>query len=137
MGEPLIYSLIAWLVEPSTPAGYVSLIGPMAFAVWIGFFVTMLNLLPIGQLDGGHIIYAMFGKIQHKIAYISLFLLIILSYWWLGWLFWGVLVFVLIRPKHPPTIMDELPLDKKRMAIGYLCIAVFILCFMPVPFSGF
>lgn len=137
LGEPLLFSFIARLVEPSPPEGYIAVINPVAFAAWVGFLVTMLNLLPIGQLDGGHIMYAMFGKNQAKISLVIFLALVVLSFWWLGWVFWAFLLFLLFRGKHPPTVLDEIPLDNKRMAIGYLCIVIFILCFMPIPFSGY
>jgi membrane-associated protease RseP (regulator of RpoE activity) len=136
LGDSLLYTFIAWLVQPSPPDGYIAVMNPVAFAGWVGFLVTMLNLLPIGQLDGGHILYAMFGKVQHKIAYGVLLGLVALSFFWVGWIIWAILGFILIRAKHPPTVLDEIPLDKKRMAIGYLCIIVFILCFIPMPFPG-
>ena len=136
LGKSLLYSFITWLSQPSPPPGYIAMLNPVAFAGWVGFLVTMLNLLPIGQLDGGHIIYAMFGKLQHKVAYFILMALVALSFWWMGWIIWAFLGFIFIKAKHPPTILDEIPLDKKRMALGYLCIIVFILCFMPIPFPN-
>ncbi|MCD6163451.1 MAG: site-2 protease family protein [candidate division Zixibacteria bacterium] len=133
LGDSLLFTLISWLVHPPTPDGYIAVLSQTAFAGWVGFLVTMLNLLPIGQLDGGHVMYAMFGKIQRKIAYAALLALVVLSFYWTGWILWALLGFFLIKPAHPPTVLDEIPLDKRRMAIGYLCIVVFVLCFMPVP----
>ncbi len=137
LGDSLLYSLITHLVQPSPPDGYMAVITPMAFAARVGFLITMLNLLPIGQLDGGHIVYAMFGKFQVKIAYVMIAGLLILSYFWLGWLIWALLSVIIVKPKHPPTVMDEIPLDNKRMIIGFITIAIFILCFIPIPISEF
>ncbi|OQX92798.1 MAG: hypothetical protein B6D58_01040 [candidate division Zixibacteria bacterium 4484_95] len=134
LGDSLLFSFINIIVQPPTPDGYMAVLHPVAFAGWVGFLVTMLNLMPIGQLDGGHILYAMFGKTQHKIARLSFFVLLALSFLWLGWIFWGLFCLILIRANHPPTVMDDIPLDRKRMLIGYICIIVFILCFMPTPF---
>jgi len=133
-GESLIFSGLSALANPDIPQGYIAALHPVAFAGWVGFLVTMLNLLPIGQLDGGHIVYAMFGKIQHRVAYIVIIALVLLSLFWFGWIIWALLGLVLVRPKHPPTVLDNIKLDGKRMAIGYLCLAIFILCFVPVPF---
>jgi membrane-associated protease RseP (regulator of RpoE activity) len=134
LGDSLLFSFINGLVAPSTPSGFMPVLHPVAFAGWVGFLVTMLNLMPIGQLDGGHIVYALFGKIQHKIAYVFLFIILGLSIIWYGWLVWIVLGF-LIKPAHPPTVLDDMPLDRRRKIIGYICIVVFILCFIPAPIS--
>jgi membrane-associated protease RseP (regulator of RpoE activity) len=136
LGDSLLYTFLSKLVAPLPPTGYEIAMGPVAFAGWVGFLVTMLNLLPIGQLDGGHIVYAMFGKAQHKVAYLILLALLVMSWWWWGWIIWAALGFLLIKPKHPPTILDEIPLDRTRMVLGYLCLIVFVLCFMPIPFPG-
>jgi membrane-associated protease RseP (regulator of RpoE activity) len=133
-GDSLLLNGIISLVQPSAPEGFIAVMNPVAFAGWVGFFVTMLNLLPIGQLDGGHIVYAMFGKYQTKITYVVMFVMAILSFWWIGWLVWIFLGLVLVKVKHPPTMLDEIPLDKKRLAIGYFCLLLFILCFIPIPF---
>jgi membrane-associated protease RseP (regulator of RpoE activity) len=133
-GESLIFSALSTLATPEVPHGYIAALNPVAFAGWVGFLVTMLNLLPIGQLDGGHIVYAMFGKIQHRIAFIIIFGLVILSFFWFGWIIWALLGLLLVRPKHPPTVLDDIRLDSRRMAVGYLCLLVFVLCFVPVPF---
>lgn len=133
-GESLIFSGLSALVNPEVPQGYIAALNPVAFAGWVGFLVTMLNLLPIGQLDGGHIVYAMFGKIQHRVAFIIIFALVVMSFFWIGWIIWALLGLLLVRPKHPPTVLDDIQLDGKRMAIGYLCLLAFVLCFVPVPF---
>ena len=137
LGDSLLFTFISMFFHPPTPEGYIAVLSPVAFAGWVGFLVTMLNLLPIGQLDGGHILYAMFGKKQHTIAYISLLALVALSFLWVGWIIWAFLGLFLIKPPHPPTVLDDLPIDRKRMLIGYICIVVFILCFIPTPFMAF
>lgn len=134
LGDSLLFSFIDSIVGVSPPEGYVAVLHPVAFAGWVGLLVTMLNLLPIGQLDGGHILYAMFGKAQKKIALVAIVGLIFLSFYWSGWIVWAILGLIM-RPAHPPTVMDELPLDKKRKAVGYICIMIFVLCFIPTPIS--
>ncbi len=115
---------------------------------WFGLFVTAMNLIPVGQLDGGHIIYSMFGnKIHEAVASISMIFLMILGvggiisnligfnfeFGWSGWLFWALILFFIIKIKHPPVAHFE-KLEAKRMFIGYLTIAIFILSFSPTPF---
>jgi membrane-associated protease RseP (regulator of RpoE activity) len=134
LGSSLVIALIDKLFSPAPPAGYIAIIHPVAFAGWVGLMVTMLNLMPIGQLDGGHVLYALFGKLQHKLAYIFMAILVALSFYWVGWLIWIVFGLVL-RPNHPPTVLDEIPLERKHYIIGYTCILIFILSFIPVPIS--
>ena len=112
------------------------LLHSVAFAGWIGLLVTMLNLLPIGQLDGGHIAYAMLGEKYDKVALIALLSLIPLSYFTLNWLIWGALILILMRTvKHPPVMNIHEPLSYLDKKIGYMCLTIFILCFIPAPFS--
>lgn len=121
---------------------------PYLCAGWFGLFVTSMNLIPVGQLDGGHIIYSMFGGKKHEaIASISLILLVILgalgiitaflemnfSFGWSGWLFWALVLYFIIKVKHPPVTYYE-PLGKGRMVVGYFAIIIFILSFSPTPF---
>ena len=133
LGESLIFKLISWLVLPEVTEGHTVLLSPAAFAGWAGVLVTMLNLLPIGQLDGGHIMYALLGKNQRRVALAATFALIPLgSFLWPGWFIWLVLVLV-IKVGHPPTLNDQMPLDFKRKVIGWLAMLIFILSFTPVP----
>ena len=133
LGESLVFRLISWLVLPDVPEGHTVMLSPAAFAGWAGILVTMLNLLPIGQLDGGHIMYALLGRHQRKVALAATFALLPLGYFlWEGWFIWVVLVLV-IKVGHPPTLNDRLPLDGKRKVIGWLAMLIFILSFTPVP----
>ncbi len=115
---------------------------------WFGLLVTAMNLVPVGQLDGGHIIYSMFGGKKHEtIAGISLAILILLgvlgiiqsfiplgvNIGWSGWLFWALILFFIIKMKHP-EVNDFKELDVKRKLIGYISFIIFILSFTPNPF---
>jgi len=115
---------------------------------WFGLFVTSMNLIPVGQLDGGHVIYSMFGEKKHEtIASIAMILLVILgvlgilesflnisiTIGWSGWLFWSLILFFFIKIKHPPVNQFE-ELDWKRKILGYIAIIIFILSFSPTPF---
>lgn len=121
---------------------------PFLCVGWFGLFVTSMNLIPVGQLDGGHVIYSMFGnKIHETIASISLILLLItgvtgvldsflelgLNFGWSGWLLWSFVLFFVIKVKHPPVIYFE-KLGLVRMVFGVLAIIIFILSFSPTPF---
>ena len=136
LGDSLLMKIFTYIIFPDLSDGYDILLHPIAFAGWIGLLVTMLNLLPIGQLDGGHIAYAMLGNKQGLVGWISLGALFPLSFLSLNWLAWGLLIFLLMRSaKHPPIHDILTPLSKKNKYIGYLCLLIFILCFIPTPFQ--
>jgi len=136
LGDSILMKILTALIHPGLPDNMDILLHPMAFAGWIGLLVTMLNLLPIGQLDGGHIAYAMLGD-KHKIVAKAAFLALIpLSFLSLNWLVWGILILVLMRTtKHPPIQDIRTPLSKENMYVGYVCLVIFLLCFIPVPFQ--
>ena len=137
LGSSLLLSLLSWLVVGPIPNGYDIVIHPVGFAGWIGLLVTSLNLLPIGQLDGGHVAYALLGERQNKISrYVFLAILALGIFGWQGWLLWSLLLFIM-GFRHPPPLDWWVPLDRKRKIIGWLTVAVFVLTFIPVPFSGF
>jgi membrane-associated protease RseP (regulator of RpoE activity) len=106
---------------------------PMAWAGWAGLLVTSLNLLPAGQLDGGHIFYVLFGSRGSKrILPIVLLALIGLGFVWNGWWLWAVLIFFLGRTHAEP--MDQITdLDQKRKWLGVFTLVIFFLVFTPVP----
>ena len=136
LGDSLLMIGLTGIIFPGLGPQQDILLHSVAFAGWIGLLVTMLNLLPIGQLDGGHIAYAMLGEKYDKVAIIALLSLIPLSYFSLNWLIWGALILILMRTvKHPPVMNIHEPLSYKDKKIGYMCLAIFILCFIPAPFS--
>jgi len=120
---------------------------PFLCVGWFGLFVTSMNLLPIGQLDGGHMIYAMFGSAHKKIARAFFAIILVIGllgllpligidweFGWTGWLFWCLILFIVIKLDHP-RVMDDTPLDTKRMIVGWLTILIFIVSFSPTPFT--
>lgn len=129
----LTYFAAQWIldVDPSSP-NLTIVFHPAAYAGWVGLFFTALNLLPMGQLDGGHVVYSLFGKKSIRIARVCFLILFPLGFWWLGWYLWALLVF-LMGLKHPPVIDETLPLTAGHKWVGYLSIAVFVLTFVPVP----
>lgn len=134
LGSPLLLQGLSALMVKAPPEGHDLLLHPIAFAGWIGLFVTALNLLPIGQLDGGHITYALFGRRHRTVSIVAVLALGILGLWWPGWLVWGVLG-ALIGLRHPPVIDQELPLNRRQRVIAWTSLAIFVLTFTPVPFS--
>jgi membrane-associated protease RseP (regulator of RpoE activity) len=115
---------------------------------WFGLFITSMNLIPVGQLDGGHVIYSMFGYKNHeRIASVAMIILVVLGVigglelvlgydlriGWMGWLFWALILFFVIKVKHPP-VMTFKKLNTSRMIIGFIAILIFILSFSPLPF---
>ncbi len=135
LGDSILFSLLSRVILGVAPDNYDILLHPVAFAGWIGLFVTSLNLIPVGQLDGGHIAFAVLGE-RHK--YISIALVVVLAIlgilYWEGWALWAVLMLIL-GIKHPPVLYWEVPLDPKRRFIGILTFIIFIITFIPSPFK--
>ncbi len=134
LGEPLFFKIFEYFIFGPLPPGKDVLLHPIAYAGWVGLFVTALNLLPIGQLDGGHILYALLGRRAHIISKIILFLFGVFSV--IKYKSWLLLIFLLIlmNPLHPPTLNDYLPLDRKRIIIGIIIGLIFVFSFTPMPF---
>lgn len=134
IGESLLYHYIARLHFPSIPSGYTYSVTPMMFAGWVGLFVTALNLLPMGQLDGGHISYALFGKKHGTItlAVMAFLVLVGLVFQSPIWLLIGILTLILGRG-HAPPLDDITPLNPARKLLGVLALLILLSCFTPVP----
>ncbi len=133
LGDSLLLKFLAWLIIGPIPEGYDFYLSQAAFAGWVGLLVTMINLLPLGQLDGGHIIYGLIGRRQRSISKIFIVFMIVLGFWWQGWWFFGLLVF-LFGINHPPTLNDRLQISPASRAMGLAAVVIFIICFIPVPF---
>ncbi len=161
LGKNLLWLILEWLIRPKNLPPMTEMYHyPFLFTGWLASFVTALNLLPVGQLDGGHVIYAMFGRKGHLKAaktFLALIFILampsfieliasllpglqspvpewILQWSWPGWMFWFFILLRFIRIGHPPTAYDH-PLDNRRTAIGWLAIIIFFLSFTPVPFG--
>ena len=139
-------SLLFWWLQRVTlgvdPSAVNVNLHPMAFAGWLGLFVTALNLLPVGQLDGGHVVYALFPRHHRAISVtfvISCFLMTIVPMalgmtFWLGWLVWGALAIVL-GLGHPMTVDRDMPMNMGRRISAWLTVALFVATFSPVPLA--
>lgn len=135
LGDSILFSLLVKLTIGDIPAGQDVLLHSVAFAGWLGFFVTSMNLLPVGQLDGGHIAYALFGRWHFYISRIILFSIAILGiFYWYGWLVWSVIL-LFLGLDHPPILVWENRLSLSRRLIGIISLIIFILTFIPAPFK--
>jgi membrane-associated protease RseP (regulator of RpoE activity) len=147
-GNTLLYTFL----EKSVATGYVPPMDeiyhyPFLCVGWFGLLVTAMNLIPVGQLDGGHIIYGMFGQ-KHRIIARSAFVLLLvlglagalqvlrieLSFGWSGWLVWAAILFIVIKLDHP-QIADPEPLSPNRMIVGWIALAIFVVSFSPSPIN--
>ena len=114
------------------PPGYDLYLHPVAWAGWIGLFITSLNLMPIGQLDGGHILYSLIGRKQLYAGWFSVAVLAILALNWPGWSLWIIITLLLLMVAHPPVRRAE-ALSPKEKAAGWLCMAILVMTFIPLP----
>ena len=150
-GDTILFSFLREVL--TTPGQFVPPMSeiyhyPYLCVGWFGLFVTSMNMVPVGQLDGGHIIYSMFGEKIHEviasISMLALFGLGILGFaetffemdfhvGWTGWLFWGFILYFFIKVKHPPVKHFE-KLDTKRIVLGYISVFILIVSFSPTPF---
>ncbi|HKY60572.1 MAG TPA: site-2 protease family protein [Gemmatimonadota bacterium] len=135
LGEPLLFKALVALFAPAHPATHDLYLNSIAFAGWIGFLVTALNMLPLGQLDGGHVLYALVGRAQHRIAWLFFLGLLVMGWWWQGWYVWAVLILIVIRLRHPPVLDPQVTLDPGRRLAGWLAVVLLVGCFVPVPFA--
>jgi membrane-associated protease RseP (regulator of RpoE activity) len=129
----MAHRVLVWL-HPSTPAFTLSLRHPVLVAGWVGLFITSLNLMPAGQLDGGHILYAISPRIHRRLSLLlPIALLLGGFFFWVGWILWGLLLLIPAM-RHPSVPIDQ-PLDRKRLWLGILALTVFALTFSAAPFS--
>ena len=140
LGEPLLFQAATWLFWGTPPDGFSINMHPMAFAAWFGLLATALNLFPIGQLDGGHISYAVLGRKSTAVTLGTLACLIGLTFVSSSWFVWTVLTVVMLLvfgPRHPRTIDEDVPLDRTRLWFAAGALVMFILCFTPTPIEPF
>ncbi len=142
LADPLLFSFIQKLmifcrVMGEVPEGYDVILHPIGYAGWVGLFVTALNLLPVGQLDGGHIAYALFGRRSRVIFLVTIAVMAFITIFYNpGWILLLILM-VLFGFRHPTPLDDQTPLDGKRKLIGGFTFLVFFLSFTPAPFPQF
>jgi len=130
---PLVRLFIAWFHPGAAPASL--LLDPVGRAAWVGLFATALNLLPVSQLDGGHILYSVASRFHQRISLAASLALVALGlYCWQGWILWGVILTVLsLRYRHPPLLDRWQPLGVSRRLWALAALVIFLLCFTPWP----
>jgi membrane-associated protease RseP (regulator of RpoE activity) len=134
LGSSLIFQALSYITVGPIPETHDVVLHPVAFAGWIGFFVTAMNLLPIGQLDGGHLVYSLLGRRHRLFSMVMIGLLVVLgALAWPGWFVWAALISI-IGIWHPPVEDQREPMDPKRRLIAVCALAVFVLTFIPTPF---
>jgi membrane-associated protease RseP (regulator of RpoE activity) len=137
-GLPLLFHWITYFfIGRPSPLGSTDVfINQVAWAGWVGLLVTFLNLLPAGQLDGGHVIYALFGKRVNRFVPVILVFTVLLGFFWSGWWLWAFLIFLLGRSHAEP--LDQITrLDSRRKALAVLILVIFLAILMPVPFISY
>jgi membrane-associated protease RseP (regulator of RpoE activity) len=136
LGEPLLFRVVAWLQFGAVPAGYSVNMHPIAFAAWFGMLATAWNLLPFGQLDGGHLTYATLGDRSSLFSYGTVAAAVVMcfiSYSWIAMTVMMVVMLVLMGPRHPRVIDDYEPLSRGRYRLAVFALVMFIICFTPTP----
>jgi membrane-associated protease RseP (regulator of RpoE activity) len=134
--DPLLFKIANWLVFGQIRDGLMLNAHPMVFAAWFGCLATALNLFPIGQLDGGHISYAVLGRHSTKVSFAALAVAITLTFVSLSWLVWTILMVVMLYffgARHPATDDEDAPIGRRRLALAVLAAVILALCFMPKP----
>lgn len=134
VGSSLLISFLGKSLLGHLPPSHLISLHPVAFAAWIGLFVTALNLMPIGQLDGGHIIYAFIPKTYRRINLLFFLFLFPLGVLWQGWFIWGLILFF-FGLRHPPLMEEHSSLDLRRKVTGAFALFVFFITFVPIPFT--
>jgi membrane-associated protease RseP (regulator of RpoE activity) len=136
LGEPLLFKFLAYLTfGPLKPTEDV-LLHPVAYAGWVGILITALNLVPIGQLDGGHVLYALLRRRTHPVA-VGLLMAALLAMVLWGYWGWSLMLFLLtlMGPRHPPTANDQVAIGIGRTILGWLTLSFVIVGFTPQPFN--
>jgi membrane-associated protease RseP (regulator of RpoE activity) len=136
LGEPLLFRLAAWLQFGHIPEGYGVNIHPIVFAAWFGMLATAWNLLPFGQLDGGHLTYATMGDRSRFFSFATVagaIVMCTISYSWVVMTLMMIAMLVILGPRHPRVLSEHEPLGPVRYALFVFAIVMFVVCFTPVP----
>ena len=136
LGEPLLFRLVAWLQFGHIAEGYSVNIHPIVFAAWFGMLATAWNLLPFGQLDGGHLTYAILGDRSRFFSLATVAGAVVMSfvsYSWIAMTVMMIAMLFLLGPRHPRVLDEDEPLGARRYALGLFALFMLIICFTPVP----
>jgi len=136
LGEPLLFKLVSRILWGTPPDGYTVNLHPMAFAACFGMLATALNLFPIGQLDGGHISYAVLGRRSSNVTLVMIACAVVLTWFSTSWFVWTGMIIVMLfvfGRHHPRTFDENVPLDSRRKLLALFAVLMFVLCFTPAP----
>lgn len=133
-GESLIIKGLVPLIVGPAPAGYLYRFTEAAFAGWVGLLVTAINMLPIGQLDGGHVIYGLWGDLQKKLGWIAVVFLFVLGFQSMMWWLFAAMG-LMFKVGHPPTLDDVLHPTRASAVMGLIALAILLVSFAPIPFA--
>jgi membrane-associated protease RseP (regulator of RpoE activity) len=136
LGEPLLFQFAAKVLWGTPPEGFSINMHPMAFGAWFGLLATALNLFPIGQLDGGHISYAVLGRRSSHVTLAAIAVAVALASFSSSWIVWTVLMvmmLVLFGRHHPRTPDEDVPLDRTRVLLALFALFMLVVCFTPAP----
>jgi membrane-associated protease RseP (regulator of RpoE activity) len=140
LGEPLLFQWVAWLLYGDVGDGLSINLHPMGLAAWFGLIVTALNLFPIGQLDGGHIAYAVFGRRSIYVTIVTAIVAVALTFTSSSYLLFTILIIgalFLFGPHHPPTLDDHVPLARGRRLLAAFALFMLVVCFTAAPIELF
>jgi membrane-associated protease RseP (regulator of RpoE activity) len=136
LGKSLLYQLARWTTFGHLPASQIVLVHPMVLAAWFGMLATALNLLPFGQLDGGHITYAVLGRFATPISLVAVASAAVMTFFSVSWVLITVMMLSMlfaVGPRHPPVVDEHAPLGFGRRALAVFALVMLIVCFTPVP----
>jgi membrane-associated protease RseP (regulator of RpoE activity) len=136
LGEPLLFQFAAWVLWGTPPDGSAINLHPMAFGAWFGLLATALNLFPIGQLDGGHISYAVLGRRSSQVTLAAVTAAVALASFSSSWIVWTglmIVMLVLFGRHHPRTPDEDVPLDRTRVVLALFALFMLVVCFTPAP----
>jgi membrane-associated protease RseP (regulator of RpoE activity) len=136
LGDPLLVKFFSWVIWGAPPGSEILVLHPIGLGAWFGLLVTALNLFPIGQLDGGHVSYTVFGKRSTYVTIGMIVVAIFLSYQSATWIVWTIVVTGMLFAfgvQHPRVLDEDVPLDARRKALAVFALVMFVLCFTPVP----
>jgi membrane-associated protease RseP (regulator of RpoE activity) len=139
-GEPLLIKAMIWLRFGERLGGMDVVLHPVGFAAWLGMLVTALNLLPFGQLDGGHIMYAVLGKRAARVSVATVAATALLTLHSVSWAATTIMMLAMayfLGFRHPKIVDEHVPLDGRRRLVAIGALIIFALCFTPVPIETF
>ena len=131
LGSSFLFIILSNIIH-TIPEGFALNMNSTAFAGWVGLLITSINLLPAGQLDGGHIFRAVLGEKQKYVGWIAVFIMI-----FTGWTFFAIIIVLMMGMLHPPPLNDDTEIDMKRKLLFFVALAILILCFIPFPISTY